>query len=270
MAKPKKSRHRRDTDAHSEQEIHDPRPPALKEHPVRDAGDVGRFADTEKAAWIVVTAIFTGAAALQPDAFHSIWTRHETVADWLRMVLFVQLVVLTVFWIAATHSELEMWIRWLDPHVYSSEFEAYVAIFGLAVALGLMFVFVYDITLISAYISAYLLLNLWAQHLANRRFENFLRKKKGAGVFGVPGCSAQAHRRVLEIMEKYWLERPHLERIAMMLLFSLAALGFSRAGQLKTAASALLTLALLGGEAWVYVWRHLRDKGIREITDVEV
>ena len=75
---------------------------------------------------------------------------------------------------------------------------------------------------------------------------------------------------MLEVMEKYWLSRPHLKRIVMMLLLSLAALVLSRTERLKAAASALLTLALLVGEAWVSVWRHMRDKGIREITEGEL
>ncbi len=75
--------------------------------------------------------------------------------------------------------------------------------FGLAVILGLMFVFVYNIVLISGFISFYLLFNYWAQWLANDRFAKFLKKTKS-------GEPDEERQRVLVVMEHYWLELPQL------------------------------------------------------------
>lgn len=232
-----------------------------------------RFGEAEGAAWLILGGIFAGTAVLQGQSFISMWELPSGAGSVLpysaRIILFVQLIAISILWMAGTHSELELWEKWLDTRMHEpGDFEVYLAIFGLPVVLGLMFLFVYNIVLISLYISLYLVFNIWAQWVANTRFDGFLKDTRTRYL-------SKAHEQVLVVMEQYWLKRPQLGRISCMALFSLASFFLALAGaqrgrpggeRLQLLAYGVLILTLLVGDGVVNYWRVKRQKEIKRIS----
>ena len=218
-------------------------------------------------AYGLIVGIFTVSAALQSNAFLSMW-RVPTAGDplsLLRIILFVELIALAVMWIAATEAELQLWIQHLDvPYI---RWEVYAAMFGLAVLLGLFFVFVYNIVLISGFLAIYFLFNYWTQWLANDHFRRALRKTKSRVL-------RPEDEQILKVMERYWMARPQLGRIATMMFFSTVSVNLAVYGAMKhdsakewwqSFAYGILILTLLVGESFIAYWRRVRERDIEEI-----
>lgn len=226
------------------------------------------FRDTEKFVWLVLFTILA-ATVIQSQSFLSMLQAPPHLSQLPRyvfqMMLFIELLALSIAWPAHTHFEFELWVRWLDTTGYQPRSsEIYVAMFGLAVVLGLMFVFVYNIVSITLYVTLYLCFNIWTQKIANRSFYKLLQDTRTRGL-------SKERERVLYIMEQYWLKRPQVARIAIMAVFAALAFVLAVAGnyapkpegeQLQLMAYGALVVTLLFGDGLVFYWRKQRDREI--------
>lgn len=184
-----------------------------------------------------------------------------------RVALFLMLVVLAGRWVIATDHEFKQWKKWIDSPPPKSE--AYWAIAVLSFTLGLCLALAYDILWITSMLTVYFLVNYWTQWLSNDHFKTaLLRTRKG--------LRDAPRRGVLNVMEHYWLGRPHLARITTLMFFASLAFSFALAGALGTAshkrgfhltATILLILTVLVGEMVIAWWRHERDQDIKKAVE---
>src|ERR1043166_344002 len=103
--------------------------------------DVPRFDNLKNLAYagIFVVAGIAGSV----NGFATMWVSPSAPDEmWnfvARLILFVELVILSIRWIIATHHELDLWVLWLENPFTRQEI--YAAIFGLSVFLGLLLAF---------------------------------------------------------------------------------------------------------------------------------
>jgi len=179
-----------------------------------------------------------------------------------RIILFALLAVLMVRWIIATHHEYDLWMRWLDnPHEPQ---RVYGAIIALALVLGLLLAFPHRIIFVTAVVSCSALFTYWTQWLCNDHFERALRRTQRDAADAVA-------EQVLDAMEVYWLKRPQLGRMAVIIFTSCIAFAFAFGGSLvqgrtgrafNLVAYAIVVANILVGEIVVGYWRHVRDEAI--------
>lgn len=213
---------------------------------------------------MVLTIVF-GTLALRRDAILTEFALPQSTSALplfiCRIVLFLITLFYVVQWFAATAHELSLWVRWLDFVFMRGE--TYIATFGLAVALGMLLVFVPYIALFSAYFSAFLLLHYWWQWLCN---EYFVRASARRSI-------RESKDTALPALRHYWLDRPLLGRIVTMLFFSMIAFSIALTGTvtegdasntLKLSAYLVMILTIGGSEVIILYWRRARDRAIEE------
>jgi hypothetical protein len=233
--------------------------------------DVSRFTNLQYFAYGGIAIFFAGAAAAN-GFFSTMWdlpSAPDEVANFVaRVVLFIELVVLAVRWIIATLHELLMWVRWLKNPL--SRQEMYAAILGLSIVLGLLLAFPHRILIIAGIMTVYLLINYWTQWLANEHFRRALHETKQMRL-------SNTKKRVLEVMEYFWLKRPQLARIVTMMFFSFIAFSLALAGtcqpdqqlrqRFQLIAYVILILIIFISEIVIAWWRRKLERGIEQATD---
>lgn len=182
-----------------------------------------------------------------------------------RLILFLILLILAFRWIIATNHELHIWLRWLDNPFQRNE--VYGAFFSLSVFLGIAVAFPHHVVVITALLTSGLLLNYWTQWLANEQFERAVQRTQQRTL-------GRKRTAVIPILIKYWMERPQLGRIAVMMFVAGLAYSFAFAGlfaprvtstRFELTANVILIADIAIGESVVSVWRHRRDRAIMEI-----
>lgn len=172
-------------------------------------------------------------------------------------------------WIWATKKELRLWIKYLKNPVDKDEVT--LAIIALAIVLGVLLAFAHVILVISSAITLYFLLNYWTQWLSNDHFRRALERTRQSS----PNAMK---RRILNIMEEYWLTRPQMARITTMMFFASMAFSLALAGSVQQepqrdrfyfASYTVLFLNILIGEIAIFVWRRDRDNKIMLATETE-
>lgn len=221
----------------------------------------------QRSAYLLIFTIFGISLVIKSDEFVAMWTYDPEIGITqmlLQIVLFLTVLSLVLRWIAATAHEFNLWLEWLEFVFLRSQI--YMAMFGLAVALGLMLILVYDLTAFTGFFSAYLLLNYWTQWISNEHFARALKHTE----------RTSQNKAVLAVMEHYWLKLPQLARIATMMFASLAAFSLAVASRLacqvqqelyRNFAYAVIILDIGIGETVISVWRHRRDSRLQELTD---
>jgi hypothetical protein len=235
-----------------------------------DEGDKSRFAGLTYVAYAGIGLVAGLAVAF--NGFGAMWVPPDANRQWilfiLRIVLFVELVTLSIRWIIATAAEFDLWLRWLDNPVQKQE--VYGAIFGLSVFLGICVAFPHRALFITAFMSASWLFNYWTQWLANDHFARALRRTRQSGVID------DAKRQVLLIFERYWLVRPQLARIVTLMFLGLVSFALALAGSVvaeparsawHVAAYTLLILDIFGGELIIARWRLERNQQMATLLD---
>ena len=183
-------------------------------------------------AYAMIVGIASISIALNRDAFLSIWTVPKTSAELplfvCHLLLFLVLLGLTLGFIGTTAHELNLWIEWL--YVPFVRYQVFIAMFGLAIGLGLMFLLLYNIVIFTLYYSCFLLINLWTNWLSNDHFRRSLALTEAKD-------PSAKNERALQAMKYYWLERPQLARVGVMLVISLGAFVIALIGRQSTDAS---------------------------------
>ncbi len=183
------------------------------------------------------------------------------------IILFVELFVLVIRWMIATHHEFDMWKFWLKHPFTAVQKKA--AFFGLPVVLGILPAFPNNIVFISGFMTVYSLANYWTQWLSNDHFYRAVQKTRELHM-------NRAKSEVLTIMEQFWLKRPQLARIVTMMFFNFIAFSLALAGavqqepqrhRFQLSAYAILILVLLISEIIIAWWRYKLDQGIKEIIE---
>lgn len=216
-------------------------------------------------AYVLIFTIFGLSLILRKDQFLNMWIIPDSVhfipIFLCRIALFFLTLFLVLRWIAATAQEFEMWKTWLNTPFISNQ--VYVAMYGLAIALGLMLVLVYNITIFSGYFAGFLFINYWSQALANNHFKKALEYTE----------PTEKNEVALNIMENYWLDRPQLGRITIMAFIATITFIISLVNDLtksdwfsylRIISYLLLIFNLLLGESIISYWRYQRDKDITE------
>jgi|ERR1035438_9308154 hypothetical protein len=218
---------------------------------------------------IGISLIFAVAAAVAAfNGFDEIWkTPPPTMVLTAQLVLLFVLVVLDIRWIIATHLQLEMWIRWLEPPFPKTQ--VYAALIVLSIALGVIPAFSHRIVIVSGMMNLYFVVNYWTQWLSNDYFKSALQKTRMVAM-------SPPKEKALVAMERFWLERPQLARITTMQFFSGIALSLAIAGAyqkepqkqlFQVGAYILLILNAFIGECVIAWWRLRLDQ---DITNAEL
>lgn len=227
--------------------------------------------DTKKwFAYSLIFVVFAVAVGIPQNNFGSLWIRPTVSSDAAlfvtRLLVFAELCVMVYQWINATDNELTLWVRWLPKQPLERP-EAFQAMFGLAVYLGLELALVPHVRLLTFAASALALLNYWTQWLANEHFVEALE-------FSRSEEDNLVRQDILDVLENYWVRRPQLGRIAMQiyfvgLSFTIAAIAaFEPEPQrawYQAAAYGLLFLTILTTEITITLWRHERDRELKKL-----
>jgi hypothetical protein len=175
--------------------------------------DISRFDNFKNFAYAGITIVFGVSISL--NDFGRMWSPTLNAGDVplyiAPIVLFICLAVLMIRWIVATHHEFDLWMRWLDNPLERQQM--YGAMITLAVILGLLLAFPHRIVFVTAMVSSSALFTYWTQWLCNDHFERALRRTRRQTTGVVEAC-------VLEAMEGYWLKRPQLGRMAVIIFTS--------------------------------------------------
>lgn len=222
----------------------------------------------QRMAYTLIFSILLGSVALRHDSFLAMLVLPKALSEapafLCRITLFACVLTFILRWIAATAHELDILFEYVEYVFIKSR--VYMAMVALSVALGVMLVLVYDITIFSAYFSCFLLLNYWTQWATNDQVKDSLAKTK----------RMNQNKEVLEVLEHYWLRRPQLGRIVTMMFTSMVSVCFAVSGtvsdsvlskKLHLIAHLILILNILIGEAILSLWRHSRDKNIVKIKE---
>jgi uncharacterized membrane protein len=232
--------------------------------------DVTRFDNFKNVGYALIGVVF--AAAISVNDFQRMWVvpshSSELPLFIARIVFFGEVVALTISWVLATHHEFDLWMHWLT-NPFPNMAEVYRGMFSLAVFLGIALAFPHRITFITGFITLSLLLNYWTQWLANDHFARAMQRT-------LVSSPDDTTRSVLRVMEAYWVGRPQLARIATTMLFASFAftLAFSSTFQpdwqsrrYQLAAYVLLTVTIFVSEVVIAVWRHKRDRALRQAAN---
>jgi len=226
--------------------------------------DITRFETIRNVGYAIIMIVF-GVSISQND-FGRVWSPPASPVDTplyiARIILFVLLAVLMVRWILATHHEYDIWMRWLNNPLEPQQ--VYGAMIALAVVLGLLLAFPHHILFVTIIVSCSALFTYWTQWLCNDHFERALRETRR-------GAADALAAQVLDAMEIYWLKRPQLGRMAVIIFTSCIAFAFAFGGSLvqgstartlNLVAYAIVATNILVGEIVIGYWRHVRDKSI--------
>lgn len=216
------------------------------------------------AAYGGILGVFAAAAGLTSDSFKAMWVVRfsggiELVLQLMRIAFFFEMMVLAVAWTIATKTEMGLWIEYLDnPWKTVEREQVYGAIITLAIVLGVALAFPYNAPFITFFMTAVWLINYWTQWLCIEHFSKSTAK-------------ARTDHRVLSAMEHYWMELPHLGRIATMMFFgsisfslafaSIFVVGFQKT-LLQLLAYCILFTDILVGEIIIWRWRSARNRQI--------
>jgi hypothetical protein len=183
-----------------------------------------------------------------------------------RIAVLVSVVVLILRWVAASTSELNLWISNLT--IDSPRSHVFLSMFVLALVLGVMaFVSLQTFGVFLGYMVVYFAVNILAQASFNK---HYARLRKHTAI------ESECHARIVVALDHYWLEQPQLGRLFVMFLFSLLALvlwltaaDFAARWQasMKLAAEFVFVFALASGEVVISIWRWRRDDAIEAAED---
>jgi hypothetical protein len=232
-----------------------------------DSGSMDNFATG--ASWAIF-GIFGVAAGFTLDSFKAMWlVRPSGGLDLalyvVRLLFFFEILALVFAWVIATRDEMHLWKRHLvNPSESVERKRVWLAIFGLAVVLGVALAFVYNATFITLFLTVSWLVNYWTQWICLDYFSEALEQTKRQPL-------SHTRERILSKMKHYWLELPHLGRIATMMFFSSMAFSLALASMFRPApqrsllrllAYSVLFTDILVGESIIWWWRHKRDQEI--------
>jgi hypothetical protein len=237
-----------------------------EEEQLATAADEGNLHGLKIGAYL---GIFGIAVSINVEPHLASWiaavSSGESASSWLliaRYLFFFQVLILSFTWIWATTKELRIWLKYFDNPLDKAEVT--VAIIALSLALGALLGFSFVLLFISFAFTLYFLLNYWTQWLSNDHFRRAMKKPK----------KPLEDVAVLTVLERYWLERPQMFRIAAMMFFASLAFSLALAGWVQQepqrtkfylASYALLFLDIMVGEIFIFSWRRDRDNDIKDI-----
>jgi len=230
--------------------------------------EASRFDNLKTLAYGGIIAV--AALTMSLNDFAKTWTLPsrpmETAFFVARVILFMELAILAVRWILATHNEMEMWRRSLHNPLSNTQIHA--GMFSLSVVLGVAVAFPHKIGFISGFLTVYFLVDYWTGWLADDHFERALRRTRAKPMSNIK-------RDELKVMEYYWLKRPQLARVTTMMFFASLSFSLALAGlvlqepqqeaqrhRFQLAAYAVLILDVFIGETVITWWRRKRDQDI--------
>ncbi|HYH22428.1 MAG TPA: hypothetical protein VD995_27785 [Azospirillum sp.] len=171
---------------------------------------------------------------------------------------------------------LEIYLKAKIPmQVRDLEGANYIPLLSIGLALGfVMMGFVVDNVQVFCIVAICInVLDLRGNILIIRNMNKFLSLEEYKPAEGDPIAPYVYRRRV--VADKYWVRRPQLERVGVLLICNCGAFLISGlSDSLGTAASEYLAVlmassSILGNEALMASWRHIRDKEFAEIDREE-
>jgi hypothetical protein len=228
----------------------------------RTIDSVQTFAHLGYGLIFAVTAAIL-ALAYVSETFRSMFDFGSSFAEWSfassRLLLLAVTLVWVLLWIANTAHELDLWSRHLEVAVV--KWQARLAIVVLAFALAVLLILTYDILLFSAYVVAFLVINLWTQAVSNDYFRRALATTRHARA---------GDEKVLAVLEAYWLGRPHLRKILLSAVAAVVLLAVVVSARrlggpkspLETAAIMLAVAGIAANEGVLAKWRARRDSDL--------
>jgi hypothetical protein len=197
----------------------------------------------------------------------------------MSIVLLAATFLVLGFWIWSPRRNYDLATAWFlsASGQANPQFEWALALSAASIY-GFLLYFFYDPATYAVVFVLYCALYLAATASTRARAKGFLAATRQTldGTITPQGTTevalAGVHYRALDVLERYFVQRPQRRRVALMTAAALFICALSRIGVLyrwpwqNVTTSALLTATLLVSESFIVVWRHSRD---REIASLE-
>ncbi len=252
------------------QNKHKRKPGAQRLNRLEESSAPSGFDAMKVLAYSLIFGIWAVAATIPQNNYGALWIRPTTVSETAlfvtRLLVFGEIVVMVFRWINATHNELRLWVVWLPKQPCEKQ-EAYGAMFGLSVLLGLELALVPHVRLLTFAAATLALFNCWTQWVANEHFVEALE-------FSRSDEENPIKHKIFNLFEHYWVRKPQITRIATQiyfigLAFTIAVVAVFEPGPEKAwyqaIAYAILFLTILVTEIMITIWRHERDEELEKL-----
>lgn len=193
------------------------------------------------------------------------------------MALFFMTVFLIFSWIWSTQKEFDLLLKWSDPERYEppSGIKETLIILSLAILLVALLFASRNPLWYSSIFSVYSIFNLYGLRRLDKELSEVFAKSKNRARADIDNVcfaeKAKLYIKVVENIEFYFMKRPHVRRLVLVLICSVAALGLSicwaisKATILGFEAYILFLVTLIISEFTISRWRSIRDAELRPV-----
>ena len=222
--------------------------------------------------WSIILA--SGLIVFSRDRFLALYPPSITpdyYARLLGVVLLLTVLGLIFGYVFAVLGEMRMLREYLGKFAPSPPAQAYVWTIAISIVLGVLAYFTDRVLLFSAFFACYNVADLWGQAIRDRQIRRLLRQARAVSP---PGTTYKAW----QVIEEYYLERPHAHRIATVMFFAFVGLILailakstsqaSISSWLQCAAYLVVVLAIIIGKTTIHIWRRRRDRALGECYSV--
>ena len=192
----------------------------------------------------------------------------QYLLDLLGMALLITVVILVFRWIFAVFGEMRLLREYFPERIRPQPGQVYVWTVLFSILLGALGSLTGNIIAFSAVFAVYSLGDMWGQKLRDMQLKDAFRETADEG----PDDHVRLSKR--QVIERYYLDRPQMERSATIMFFSFVALSLALAGNasqpvattewLHVAAYAVIVANIVISEAVIWRWRKTRDAVLGE------
>ncbi len=208
-----------------------------------------------------------------------IWHLPNDLNNWAYLALFLVCGSLVLVWIWCTQKELDLLFEWMDPQRYEppSDLKETAAIVGLGILLvALVFASRNPIAFGIVFTTYSIAIMLSVIHLNRELSEVIFQTRRRIGVYETDSASVRKavllRLQGIEILEEYFITRPHTPRHIIILIFSAIGLALAIADRhfglsvLRLVAYGVFILLIIISEVIIAHWRNVRDHKLRPVT----
>jgi hypothetical protein len=223
-----------------------------------------------KVKWLFQVACFIAATtivlALSKDRllklFPPMLTR-EYLIYVLENTLLITVIILILLWVFAVNGEMEMLQKYFREYIRSQPRQVSVYAILFSFLLGVLGWAADNIIAFSLIFAVYAVGDMWGQWLRNRQLKEALRQ------IAREGSDNETLTSKRQAIERYYLERPQMERSATVMFFAFVALSLALVGNasnsietkdwLHAAAYVIIIADVAISEIVIWRWRKIRD-----------
>lgn len=193
---------------------------------------------------------------------------HEYLTYVLATALLITVLVLVFRWIFAVAGEMRLLRVYLHEYVQQVPGQVYLWTILFSILLGTLGSITDNIIAFSAILAVYSVFDIWGQWLRDLQLKEAFRQIAREGSSDATISSKR------QAIEKYYLDKPQMQRSATIMFFTFASLSLALAGNashsvetkewLHMAAYAIVIANIAISEVVIWRWRKTRDDVLGE------